>query len=100
MDCDPAPAPRYIISKKHHTRMIDNLRRHIHKKIYRSSFQMWHEYLVLRHQLRGSLKRMSLRRTRLYRARTMRAWECFVRARRTAVGAGRKLCVRCGGATT
>ena len=80
--------------------MVDSLRLHIHKKTNRNSFQMWREYLVLRHQLRGRLKRISLHCAHLYRARTMRAWEVFVRAHRAAAGTGSKICVNCGGAAT
>ena len=36
----------YIVSKKHHKKMIDNLRNAIQKKISRQSFGMWQEPLV------------------------------------------------------
>merc|ERR1712196_293592 len=50
----------YIVSKKHHKKMIENLRLNMHKKISRHSFQLWLEYLSLRHQLRAGLQRILL----------------------------------------
>ena len=74
----------YIVSKKHHKKMIDNLRNAIQKKISRQSFGMWQEYLSLRYQLRSGLQRILQRRARLMRQGFIRRW------------AGGRACRSCG----